>query len=138
MYAMDRNMIGRRLAVGALVLAMTCGGCATHWASVDLNGDGIRDEVIESPGRSHYFFVESNLKAALSKPDGTKQKELIAVFNGKPKNIQFRDIDKDGDLHLIATQHSETSWDGIVNGEYVARNNGQGHFGSLELMGQQE
>ena len=98
MYSTARNMIRTGLAIGVLLLAMGYGGCATHKASVDLNGDGIRDEVIESPGKSHYFFVESRLQARLSKPDGTQQNELLAVFNGKPENIQFKDIDKDGDL----------------------------------------
>lgn len=133
-----KKIIRKGLAIGVLLSAMGYGGCATHTASADLNGDGIRDEVIESPGKSHYFFVESNLKARLSKPDGTQQKELIAVFNGKPENIQFKDTDKDGDLDLIATQHSKTCWDGIVDGEYIASNDGQGNFGKLELIENQE
>lgn len=74
----------------------------------------------------------------MSKPDATQQEELVAVFNGKPEDIQFKDIDKDGDLDLIAMQHSKTCWDGIVDGEYIARNDGQGNFGKLELIGNQE
>jgi len=58
--------------------------------------------------------------------------------NGKPEDIQFNDIDRDGDLDLTATQHSKTCWDGIVDGEYIARNDGQGNFGKLELIGNQE
>jgi hypothetical protein len=135
MYKTAKRIIRKGLAIGVLLLAVGYGGCATHKASADLNGDGIQDELIESPGTSHNFFVESNLRARLSKPDGTQQEELIAVFSGKPENIQFEDIDKDGDLDLIATQHSKTSWDKIVDGDYVARNDGQGNFDKLELIG---
>jgi hypothetical protein len=42
--------------------------------------------------------------------------------------------DGDGDLDLRCTQSSKTRWDHIVDGEYVALNDGLGNFDQLESL----
>jgi hypothetical protein len=99
---------------------------------VDLNDDGSLDTVIGHYGEGHYFYADFHLNQKLSQPDGTHQKKPIAQFRGKPDDIRFEDVDDDGDLDLLCKQSSKTRWDHIVDGEYVALNDGLGNFGELE------
>ncbi len=126
------KLAARILGLGVFVFLL--GGCASPTNQVDLNGDGSLDNVNGHYGEGHYFYADFHLSEKLSRPDGTYQKKSIAQFRGKPDDIRFEDVDNDGDLDLLCKQSSKTRWDHIVDGEYVALNDGRGDFDELRSM----
>jgi hypothetical protein len=124
------NLVGRILGLGVLVSAL--GGCASYTKQADLNNDARTDTVSGHYTEGHYFYSDYQLYQEISRPDGTYEKNRLVQFRGKPDDIWFEDVDDDGDLDLRCTQTSKTRWDYIVDGEYVALNDGRGHFGELE------
>jgi len=126
------KVAGSVLSLG-LLLAVA-GGCASYNSQVDLNNDGRVDTVSGFQTEGHYFYADYRLNQALSNPDTTYQQKSIADFRGKPDEIWFEDVDGDGDLDLRCKLSSKTRWDHIVDGEYVALNDGQGNFGGLESI----
>jgi len=119
---------------GLGLFASLLGGCATYTDQVDLNNDSRLDTVSGYYTEGHYFYADYQLNERLSRPDGTYSKRPLVQFRGKPDEIWFEDVDKDGDLDLRCKQSSKTRWDHIVDGEYVALNDGTGDFGELESM----
>jgi hypothetical protein len=101
---------------------------------MDLNGDSKLDTVSGHYGEGHYFYADFQLSEKLSRPDGTYRERPLVQFRGEPDDIWFEDVDSDGDLDLRCTQSSKTRWDHVVDGEYVALNDGQGNFGELESI----
>jgi hypothetical protein len=124
------NLIGKILGLGVLVSAL--GGCASYTKKADLNNDARLDTVSGHHTEGHYFYSDYQLYQEISRPDGTYEKKRLVQFRGKPDDIWFEDVDHDGDLDLRSTQTSKTRWDYIVDGEYVALNDGRGNFGELE------
>jgi hypothetical protein len=124
------KLIGKTLGLGVLVSALA--GCASYTKQADLNNDARPDTVSGHHTEGHFFYSDYQLYQELSRPDGTYEKRRLVKFNGKPDDIWFEDVDKDGDLDLRCTQTSKTRWDYIVDGEYVALNDGRGNFGELE------
>ena len=120
--------------LGLGVLASVLGGCASYTAHVDLNNDSRLDIVSGFYTEGHYFYADYQLTGKLSQPDRTYQKRPLIQFRGEPDEIWFEDVDKDGDLDLCCRQSSKTRWDYIVEGEYVALNDGLGNFGKLESI----
>jgi len=118
-----------------LVLSVSLlGGCASYTTRVDLNDDSRLDIVSGQYAEGHYFYADFRLNERLSGPDGTYQERPLVQFRGKPDELWFEDVDGDGDLDLRCKQSSKTRWDHIVDGEYVALNDGQGHFDELESI----
>jgi len=126
------KLIGKIL--GLAVFVSVLGGCTSYTRHVDLNSDSRLDSVCGCYTEGHYFCADYQLTEKLSRPDGTYEKRPLVQFKGKPDDIWFEDVDKDGDLDLRCTQSSKTRWDYIVDGEYVALNDGVGNLGKLELI----
>ena len=123
---------GRTLGLALFVLLL--GGCASYTAQVDLNDDSRLDTVSGQYAEGHYFYADFRLNEKLSRPDGTYQERPLVQFRGKPDELWFEDVDGDGDLDLRCKQSSKTRWDHIVDGEYVALNDGLGNFEELQPM----
>jgi hypothetical protein len=122
----------RLLGLGAFIALLA--GCASYTHQVDLNSDDRLDTVRGNYTEGHYFYADFQLNQNVSRPDGTYEKRSLAQFRGKPDEIWFEDFDNDGDLDLRCRQSSKTRWDHIVDGEYVALNDGLGNFEELETM----
>jgi hypothetical protein len=120
--------------LGLVVLVSLLAGCASYTHHVDLNNDSRLDTVSGHYTEGHYFYADYQLNQKLSRPDGTYWERPIAEFRGKPDEISFEDVDRDGDLDLRCKQSSKTRWDHVVDGEYVALNDGTGSFGELESI----
>ena len=118
--------------LGLAVLVAVLGGCASYTKQADLNGDAKPDTVTGQYAEGHFYYADYQLHQEVSQPDGTYEKKPVALFKGKPDDIRFEDVDNDGDLDLLSTQTSKTRWDYIVDGEYVALNDGRGNFGELQ------
>jgi hypothetical protein len=117
----------------AVFLALLA-GCASYTSQVDLNNDSRLDTVSGVHTEGHWFYADYRLTQRISQPDGTHLERSLIQFRGKPDELWFEDLDGDGDLDLRATLSSKTRWDYIVDGEYVALNDGHGNFGELELV----
>lgn len=126
------KLTGITLGLGLSVSLL--GGCASYTAHVDLNNDGRFDVVSGQHAEGHFFYADFQLNEKLSRPDETYQEKSLVRFRGKPDEISFADVDGDGDLDLRCKQTSQTRWDYIVDGEYVALNDGTGNFGELESI----
>jgi len=126
------KVTGTVLGVGLLLAVL--GGCAGYRNHVDLNNDGTLDTVSGFYTEGHYFYADYRLKQELSQPDATYQEKAVTDFRGKPDEIWFEDVDGDGDLDLRSKLSSKTRWDHIVDGEYVALNDGLGNFGELQSL----
>jgi len=126
------KVTGTVLGLGLLLVVV--GGCAGYKSQVDLNNDGRSDTVSGFHTEGHYFYADYRLNQAISQPDATYQEKPLADFRGKPDEIWFEDVDGDGDLDLRCQQSSKTRWDHIVDGEYVALNDGLGNFDQLESL----
>jgi hypothetical protein len=126
------KLTGKVLGIGVFVSLL--GGCASYTNHVDLNDDSRLDTVKGHYAEGHYFYADFHLNERLSRPDGTYQERPLVRFRGKPDDIRFEDVDNDGDLDLLCKQSSKTRWDHIVDGEYVALNDGQGNFDELESI----
>ena len=126
------QVTGTVLGLGLLLALLF--GCAGYSNHVDLNNDGELDTVSGFHTEGHYFYADYRLKQELSQPDATSQGNTVADFRGKPDEVWFEDVDGDGDLDLRAKQSSKTRWDHIVDGEYVALNDGLGNFGELQSL----
>lgn len=125
-------MTGTILGLGLLLVVM--GGCASYTSQVDLNNDGRPDAVSGFDTEGHYFYSDYRLNQVLSQPDATHRATAIANFRGRPDEIQFEDVDGDGDLDLRCKLSSKTRWDHVVDGEYIAFNDGLGNFGELQSL----
>jgi hypothetical protein len=126
------KITGRILGLGVFLSLL--GGCASYTHQVDLNSDDRLDTVRGNYTEGHYFYADFQLNQNVSRPDGAYEKRSLAQFRGKPDEIWFEDVDNDGDLDLRCRQSSKTRWDHIVDGEYVALNDGLGNFEELETM----
>ena len=124
------KLVVKMLGLGALVAALA--GCASYTKQADLNNDAKPDTVTGQYAEGHFYYSDYQLHQEVSRPDGTYERKPVALFKGKPDDIRFEDVDNDGDLDLRSTQTSKTRWDYIVDGEYVALNDGRGNFGQLE------
>jgi hypothetical protein len=119
---------------GLGVFLSLLGGCASYTHQADLNSDDRMDSVRGNYGEGHFFYADYQLNQKASRPDGTHEKRSLAKFRGKPDEIWFEDVDNDGDLDLLCRLSSKTRWDHIVDGEYVALNDGLGNFEALASM----
>lgn len=115
------------------VFALSLTGCASYSTQVDLNNDGSPDSVVGNYSETHFYYADFVLKNTLSS-DRAGQARVIARFNGRPEEIRFVDFDNDGDVDLQCIQISKTRWDRIIDGEYVALNDGKGNFGDLKRI----
>jgi len=126
------KLTARLFGLGAFVALL--GGCASYTHQVDLNSDDRLDTVRGNYGEGHFFYADYQLNQKVSRPDGTYEKRSLAQFSGKPEEIWFEDVDNDGDLDLLCRLSSKTRWDHVVDGEYVALNDGNGKFEELASM----
>jgi len=127
------------LSVVALaLLAPACGNAPRHFNTyADLNGDGKPEIIFADYGQSHWNYVDYNLMAR-SGEVGQTEPRLIQQFRGRPDQIQFTDIDNDGDLDLVFSAFGQSHWNYVDYDTYVARNDGSGNFGAPELINRQK
>ena len=130
----------KALGIGALVLALA--GCdnrpRNYNAYVDLNNDKKQEVVAGNYGKAHWDYVDYDLTAKISNPDGSYgEPKLLMRFRDKPDQINFTDLDGDGDLDLVFSRYGKAHWDYVDYDTFVAKNDGKGNFGEPELINRQ-
>jgi len=131
----------KALGIGALVLALA--GCdnqpRNYNAYVDLNNDKKQEVVAGNYGEFHWDFADYDLTAKISNPDGSYgESKLLMRFRNRPDQINFTDLDGDGDLDLVFSKYGESHWDFADYDTFVAKNDGNGNFGEPELINRQK
>ena len=131
----------KALGIGALVLALA--GCdnqpRNYNAYVDLNGDKRQEVVAGNYGQKHWDYVDYDLTAKISNSDGGYgEPKLLMRFKGRPGQIEFTDLDGDGDLDLVFSKYGQKHWSTVDYDTFVAKNNGKGNFGEPELINRQQ
>jgi len=112
-------------------------GCDNYNTYADLSGDGKPEIIFADYGQTHWNYVDYNLMAR-SGEVGQAEPRLIRRFKGRPDQIQFTDIDNDGDLDLVFSAYGQTHWSYKDYDTYAAKNDGSGNFGNPELINRQK
>jgi len=133
--------IKKILGIGALVL--TLGGCddqpKNYNTYIDLNGDKRQEIVVGNYGQIHSFHTDYNLTTKISNSNGSYgEPRLLMRFMGRPDQIEFSDLDGDGDLDLIFSKYGQSYLRYIDYDTFVAKNDGKGNFGEPELINRQQ
>ena len=135
------RFVRKALGIGALVLALA--GCdnkpRNFNAYVDLNNDKKQEVVAGNYGKSRWNYIDYDLTAKISNSDGSyAEPRLLMRFKDKPDQIEFTDLDGDGDLDLVFSKYGKSRWNYIDYDTFVAKNDGEGNFGEPELINRQK
>ena len=95
----------------------------------DMDGDGHKDRLsveVDESGRLMTYLGRNNGRGSYAST------ELLIVLEEIPVNIFILDFDKDGDLDLLFTYPIGDIYHD--SGNYLARNNGKGHFDMVDHL----
>jgi len=127
----------KAFGIGALVL--TLAGCDNQLKNyntyVDLNNDKKQEIVTGGYGKSHLNYVDYNLTAKISNSEGIySEPKLLMRFKESPKQINFTDLDGDGDLDLVFSEIGKSHLTYVNYDTFVAKNDGEGNFSEPRLI----
>jgi hypothetical protein len=120
-----------RKALGIAALVLTLAGCQrttprNYNFYVDLNRDKRPDVVAGDYSKSHWSYDDYDLTAKISNPNGSYGKpKLLMRFKDKPDQIDFVDIDGDGDLDLVFSEYGKYHLTYDDYDTFVAKNDGR-------------
>ncbi|MBN1833637.1 MAG: VCBS repeat-containing protein [Deltaproteobacteria bacterium] len=95
----------------------------------DIDGDGHRDRLyveVDEYGKFMTYMDKNNGQGSYA------SSELLITLERVPLNLYILDFDKDGDIDLLFTYPVTDLYHD--SGNYVARNDGKGHFETIERL----
>ena len=131
----------KRVLIGGVILAGLGGffGNTTHatespvkpgiYEYYDIDGDGHKDRLsveVDESGRLMAYMGRNDGKGSYA------SNELLITLEKAPLNIFILDFDKDGDIDLLFTYPIGDIYHD--SGNYLARNDGKGHFDTVDHL----
>ena len=101
----------------------------TTYEYYDIDGDGHKDRLsieVDESGRLMTYMGKNNGKGSYAST------ELLIALENIPLNVYILDFDKDGDIDLLFTYPIKDIYHD--SGNYLARNDGKGHFERVDHL----
>ena len=95
----------------------------------DIDGDGHKDRLsveVDESGKFMMYMGQNNGKGSYAST------ELLIALENVPLNVYILDFDKDGDIDLLFIYPPIDIYHD--SGNYLARNDGKGHFGMVDHL----